>query len=353
MWFARGRLSQGMPNALIRRPTQEQHSSHESRRLQDALLFDMKLPLRRTFYPLGFAVEILTNKSEVLDAAQASFGHRRLSRGSTAIQIRVGVTNEGGSRVPPEPVRREYNHLYSMVADTENQAMLDLKTCTSFIWLNRNALKNSLYLRHNFLEKTVYLLLGASRVTDIHAACVSRQGIGVLLCGDSGAGKSTLAYACARAGWTYTSDDTSYLINHSMVPRVIGHSHRVRFRPAAKELFPELEEREITPRMEGKASIEVHVAELPAMETATEATVHAVVYLKRYPEAHPSLVALPRRSATERMSRDLFSAGEVRSKHERVLEKLADVPTYELHYCELNDAIKQLQMLTQGSLREI
>jgi hypothetical protein len=352
VWFARGRLSQGMPNALIRRTTQEQHSSHESRRLQDALLFDMELPLRQTFYPLGFAVEILTNRSEVLDAAQASFGHRRLSRGSTAIQIRVGVTDEGGSQVPPEPVRREYNHLYSMVADTENQAMLDLKTCTSFIWLNRNSLKNSLYLRHNFLEKTVYLLLGASMVTDIHAACVSKQGIGVLLCGDSGAGKSTLAYACARAGWTYTSDDTSYLINHSMVPRVIGHAHRVRFRPAAKELFPELEEREITPRMEGKASIEVPIAEFPAMETATEATVHAVIYLKRYSEAHASLVALPRRSATEWMSRDLFSAGEVRSKHERVLEKLADVPTYELHYCELNDAIKQLQMLTQGSLRE-
>ena len=341
-----------MPNALIRRPDQRQRPSPESRRLQDALLYDMELPLRRTFYPLGLAVEILTNRSEVLDAAQASFGHRRLSRGGTGIQIRVGVTDEGGSQVPPEPVRREYKHLYSMVANTENQAILDLKTGTSFIWLNRDALKNSLYLRHNFLEKTVYLLLGSSVVTDIHAACVSKQRIGVLLCGDSGAGKSTLAYACARAGWIYTSDDTSYLINHSIVPRVIGHSHRVRFRPAAKELFPELEEREITPRMEGKASIEVPVAELPVMETAPEATVHAVVYLKRYPEAHASLVALPRRSATERMSRDLFSAGDIRSKHERVLEKLAHVPTYELHYCELNDAIRQLEMLTQGSLRE-
>jgi hypothetical protein len=339
----------GMPNALIRGPAQRQHSSHEPRRLQDALLCDMELSLRRTFYPLGFAVEILTNRSEVLDAAHASFGHRRLRRGSTAIQIRVGVTDEGGSEVPPEPARREYNHLYSMVADTENQALLDLNTCTSFIWLNLGALKNSLYLRHNFIEKTVYLLLGASMVTDIHAACVSKQGIGVLLCGDSGAGKSTLAYACARAGWTFTSDDTSYLINGSMVPRVIGHSHRVRFRPAAKELFPELENREITPRMEGKASIEVNVAELPAVETATEATVHAVVYLKRYPEAHASLLDLPRRSATERMSRDLFSAGEIRSKHERVLEKLADVPTYELHYCELNDAIEQLEMLAQGN----
>src|ERR1700727_371013 len=179
-----------MPNALIRRPDKRQRPSTESRRLQDTLLFDMELPLRQTFYPLGFAVEILTNKSEVLDAAQASFGHQCMSRGDTGIQVRVGVTDEQGLQVPPEPVRREFNHLYSMFADTGNQAVLDLKTCTSFIWLNRDALKNSLYLRHNFLEKTVYLLLGAAKVTDIHAACVSRHGGGVLLCGDSGAGKS-------------------------------------------------------------------------------------------------------------------------------------------------------------------
>src|SRR5665213_2624050 len=83
--------------------------------------------------------------------------------------------------------------------------------------------------RHNFLEQMVYLLLGSSVVTDLHAACISKDGKGVLLCGDSGAGKSTLSYACARAGWTYTSDDTSYLINDLDLPTVIGHSHRMRF----------------------------------------------------------------------------------------------------------------------------
>jgi hypothetical protein len=233
-----------------------------------------------------------------------------------------------------------------MVADADNQAVLDLRTCTSFIWLNRNALKSRLYLRYNFIEKVVYLLLGSSVVTDLHAACVGRNGKGILLCGDSGAGKSTLAYACARAGWTYTSDDTSYLINRSIVPRVIGHSHRVRFRPAAKELFPELRGREVTPRMEGKASIEVPVAELPPIDTAAEATVHSIVYLNRDSSTKASLAPLPERTATERMRKELYSAGEIRAKHERLLEKLAAVPTYELQYCGLDEAIEQLEILT-------
>lgn len=330
-----------MKKTLIR----QENGDRAHNKPQDALLCDMELPFHGTFYPLGFAIEIFTNNSEVLDAARESFGHRRLRRGSTNIQIRVGVTEAKGSQPLPEPTRREYNHLYSMVADTDNQALLDLSTCTNFIWLTRNALKSRLYLRYNFLEKAVYLLLGSSVVTDLHAACVGRKGKGILLCGDSGAGKSTLAYACARAGWTYTSDDTSYLINHSIVPRVVGHSHRVRFRPAARELFPELRDREVTPRMEGKASIEVPIAELPHIDTASEATVHSIVYLNRYRSANPSLVSLPERAATERMHKELYSTGEIRAKHESFLEKLAPIPAYELQYCELDEAITQLEAL--------
>jgi hypothetical protein len=316
-------------------------------RRQAALLYDMQLPLRCVFYPLGFPVEILTNSPEVLAAADESFGHMRLLRKIKALQIRVGVTEGESPYPPPEPTRREYNHLYSMVADSENQAVLDLSRCTSFVWLNQSALARRLYLRYNFLEKVVYLLLGAAVVTDLHAACVGQHGKGILLCGDSGAGKSTLSYACARAGWTYTSDDTSYLLNGSRVPRVIGHAHRVRFRPTAKALFPELEHRQITPRMEGKASIEIPVAELPPIHTSMETKVNAIVYLNRCGSAQATLVRLPQRTATERMCAELFSAGEIRAKHERVLEKLASMPTYSLHYSSLDEAICQLETLTR------
>jgi hypothetical protein len=317
----------------------------DAQRPQDSLLSEMNLPLCRQFYPLGFGLMIVTNEQEVLEAANESFGHRRLRHGSTELEIRIGVVAGAGAHCPPEPTRRQYNHLYSLVADAANQAVLDLRTGWSFVWLDSCALRNRLYLRHNFLEKVVYLLMGASVVTDLHAGCVSRNGRGILLCGDSGAGKSTLSYACARAGWTYTSDDTSYLINASSVPRVIGHAHRVRFRPAARELFPELADKEITPRMEGKESIEVLTSELPPIKTATDATVSSIVYLKRRDESGSALVRLPPGSASERMSRELYSAGEIRAKHGQVLERLKDIPTFELHYCGLDEAIVELERL--------
>lgn len=313
-------------------------------RPQDDLLYDMDLPLQKIFYPLGFAVEILTNDPAVLKAADESFGHLSGCRANTALQLRVGVSSGGPSSLQV-PTRRECDHLYSLVADPHNQALLDLNTGTNFAWLSQSAVADRLYLRTNFLEKIVYLLLGASCVTDIHAACVSHLGKGILLCGDSGAGKSTLAYACARAGWTYTSDDTSYLINNSTPPRVTGHAHRVRFRPAAKLLFPELADLQVTPRIEGKPSIEVPVAELSLGNTAVEVSVNAIVYLHRVSGATGSITALPPGTATTRMRHDLFSAGAVRARHEEHLSAFADVPTYTLEYCALKDGIAQLDQL--------
>lgn len=317
-------------------------------RPQDALLCNMNLPLSGIFYPLGYPVEIITNDSSVLDAAHDSFGHVLVGRPCAALQVRVGVSHGNGFGCPPEPTRREYNHLYSLVADVDNQAVLDLNTCINFSWLTAAAVDNGLYFRYNFLEKVVYLLLGASVVTDLHAACVSKYGKGILLCGDSGAGKSTLAYACARAGWTYTSDDTSYLINNSDIPRVIGHSHRARFRPSAKVLFPELEGRELTPRLEGKPSIEVSISELPVSSTAAEATVDYIVYLNRYSSATGRLTLLPNGTATKRTRRELYSSGEVRAKHEEILDVLFHIPTYELEYCSLDEGIQALDLLTQN-----
>lgn len=314
-------------------------------RPQDALLSDLELPLHGVFHPLGYAVEIATNDAAVLEIADQCFRHRHMLRTGPRLRVNIGVMEGESFECPREPMRREHNHLYSLVADAENQALLDLNRCTSFAWITQAAVRHRLYFRYNFLEKMVYLLLGSSVVTDLHAACVGKDGRGILLCGDSGAGKSTLAYGCARAGWTYTSDDTSYLINHSVAPRVIGHAHRVRFRPEARALFPELEGREAATRLEGKPSIEVPVSELPVASAADEADIHSIVYLRRYPSAAATFVRLPEGAATHRMRDELYSAGEVRARHEKELESIFAIPTYELHYSDLGDAIRQLATL--------
>jgi hypothetical protein len=109
-----------------------------------------------------------------------------------------------------------------------------------------------------------------------------------------------------------------------------------------------LEGRELTPRLEGKPSLEIPTSELPGMITASEANVHSIVYLNRSPSATGTLVPLPAGTATQRMRNELYSAGEIRARHEKILEVLSGVPTHELQYCDLNRAIGQLDLLVEG-----
>lgn len=315
-------------------------------RPSDPLLGKAELKFRAMFYPLGFAVEIATNDRAVLAAANESWGGMNERYAKTPLRVHVIVTDDEAFDCPPAPVVRARGHLLSMVADAENQGICDMTAGFAFVCIGQAALRHSSYLRYYFIEAAVYNLIGALHVTPLHAACVSRNGHGLLFCGNSGAGKSTLAYACARAGWTYTSDDSTYLLR-GIVPKVIGNSQKVRFRPSARQLFPELAGRDLTPRAEGKPSIEVSSLELPDLITSDEASIHSIVFLNRQPSAVAVLHPLPRASAIQYFDEALFPDHEIHARQMTALDALATASVYEFQYDSLGPAIDCLERLTQ------
>ena len=321
----------------------------ETSSLDDPLLCNTEMPLREVFYPLGFAFEIVTNRQAVLDAARGSWRHCRPRDAGPALQLRIGVTPGISGICPPTPVHRGQQHLISMVADAQNHAICDLKAGFAFAWLTEDALLNRSYARYHFLEAVALLLISTTYATPIHAACVSRHGCGMLLCGPSGTGKSTLAYACARRGWVFTSDDASYLRHHASDLRVVGNSHQVRFRPSAKDLFPELRDRSITPRAEGKPSIEVPTAELPGMITAEEALVHHIILLTRGPSARAELRPLPREAAQQYFRQYLQLPDKIQKMQAEAARSFATADVYELRYQDLDQAIDCLDRLARDS----
>ncbi len=314
----------------------------------DPLLCNLGLPFHAIFYPLGFAVEIITNEQAILDMANESWGHFHQRYTRPTLQFRIGIAEKGSADCPPAPVVRGQRHLVSIVADAHNQAICDLKAGFAFAWLSHSALQHRSYLRYHFIEAAALLLLSTSYVTAIHAACVSRHGQGMLLCGDSGAGKSSLAYACARAGWTYTSDDASYLLSDANPPRVIGNSRQLRFRPSAKELFPELHGRSLTPRAEGKPSIEISTSDFPGIIAEDEAQVHYIIYLNRQPSAIANLVPLSKTLASERFYQALYPVKEIREVQVSALQHLLAAEIYELCYRDLHHAVNRLELLARN-----
>lgn len=311
------------------------------------ILSDAPLPLRATFYPLGFAVEVETNHPEVLVAASESWGHLRHTQPSQVLHLRVYITDGSSPDYRPAPTIRGHRHLISIVADAENHAICDLDHGSAHFYLNAAGLNNRSYLRYYFLEAAALTLISTLHTTPLHAACVSLHGRGILLCGPSGAGKSSLAYACARRGWIFTTDDASYLLNDGHVPRIVGNSHQVRFRPSARDLFPELNGYSITPRAEGKPSVEIPTTQLPGIATSEEAALHAIVFLDRQPSTPVQLSSISSAEALRRLQVEVFPLEQVRKRQIAAIDRLAGIDAYELRYSNLDSAIHQLELLAR------
>ncbi len=311
----------------------------------DPLLAYVPFALRQTFYPLGFPVEIETNSSDLLRLAGVSWPSDRQSERVPPIVLRIGVTQSENTDCPPAPVVRAQRQLLTVIASPENYIVCDLRAGFAFGWLTTAALIHESYLRYCLLDAAVMTLLTSSHVTPIHAACVSFGGRGLLLNGRSGAGKSTLAYACARSGWIFTSDDCSYLLWSGDDLRVRGHCGRFRMRPSAADMFPELAGREITPRLMGKPSIEVSSADIPGIATACEVPVHAFVALDRDGSQTACLERLSPEEAMELLEESLFPLPEIRALQLPTVRRVLRAEAYRMHYSGLGGAIECLQQL--------
>jgi hypothetical protein len=308
----------------------------ESKR-RDPLGVQLDLPLKGTYYPLGFRLEIATNSPDVIAAAEESWGGRRREFASEPLVMRVVVSPQGD--VSRDATHSKQGHLYSVVSDADNFAHADLRSNFAAVHVSRKTASDHTSLRWFFVESLPYLMLCQRHVVMVHAGCVARNGSGVLLCGASEAGKSTLAYACARAGWTWLADDCTCLLPNSSDRMAIGRSPHARFRIDAPALFPELERFAVRERPTGKIGIEVDMSVLPGIRVTRRAPIGAVVFLERRP-GPPSVEQISGEDAVDRMLADMPSYGEdVDELHERTVRRLAEAPAYRAGYQSIDDGV--------------
>jgi hypothetical protein len=316
--------------------------------LGDPAFARFSMPLCQTFYPLGFPLQIETNCEEVLNCAGASWqGYVKLFD-APPIRLRIGVMRGNSTECPPVPMCKVQENLATNIADADNFSAVDLSKGFGSIWLTEAAVAHRSYLRYFFLESAALCLLATSHTTAIHAACVERKGCGILLCGDSGAGKSSLAYACARAGWTYITDDASFLVNKRKDRLVVGNCNQARFRPSAVDLFPELTGKEIIQRAQvGKPSIEMSTHPLLDISVSFTSHINHVVFLNRRGVKRQELIDFPTDVAKYSMLQVLFSLPETRMVQSTMIDNLLDAGALELCYNDLDWAVGRLAQLAE------
>ncbi len=319
--------------------------------ITDVVYARMEFPLKARFSPLGFPLEISTNCPEVLEAAAESWGDFEELFQTPLLKIQVGVLEGRSGECPPVTTCRVQQNLFSFIADGENYGISDMVRGVSSVWLTDEAVKHRHYFRYFFLECAAITLIAPRFVTGVHSACVARNGVGVLLCGDSGAGKTTLAYACAKAGWTYITDDGSYIVHDHDDLLVVGNSNQVRFRPAARLIFPELDGREAMQREDkSKPSIEFSSRELKGIRHSPTAKVQYLVILNRREGMNSPLRPYSKEVVRQYLYQGRFSPLEMMPLHYATIDRLLDGPVLELRYRDLDWAIEQLNKLVDEGL---
>jgi hypothetical protein len=306
-----------------------------------------ELSFQCMFYPLGFPTLLRTNCPEIVSQFRDLWSIFEKQFDTKPIRVDVHVVEGGSAACPPAPVVHIAQPLLINIVDPENYSITDLDLNTTSITLSRATLRHVSYLNYFLLESSPLCHITTRYATPVHGACVALNGQGMLLCGDSGAGKSSLSYACARAGWTYITDDASHVLNDGKDRLVTGNCHRIRFRPSAAELFPEVEGLEITPRAAGKPSIEMPTASFPQMVCAPTARVDFVVFLNRRRRGSPELVPYRKDVARYFMRHVLFGSAESLAAQYAALERLLTTEIFELCYTDLDWAVRRLEMLVR------
>jgi hypothetical protein len=142
-------------------------------------------------------------------------------------------------------------------------------------------------------------------------------------------------------------------VRRSHTRTVLGDPRLFRFRAAAGSLFPEFQGMEESPHAHGKPTIEVGSSSLPALRTAVESRVEAIVFLNRRDgrDGQAELTRVSGNDAVKRLSGTPWPT-DLPTEAERttVLQRLAEARAYEMRYRDLDAAADQLERIVQGEM---
>jgi hypothetical protein len=319
----------------------------EAKTSPPSFLADFECPIRARFYPLGFPLDLATNSADVILAAKQGWGRFTQRFDETPVRLSLGVSeHEAEMQHPPEPQIFSQEHLITFSWDQFTFVVCDLRSGFACGRMTGNAAADYAFLRYRFLQGPAMTMLVHRFLAPVHGALIARNGVGILLCGDSFAGKSTLAYACARAGWTYITDDGTYLVRSRKDRYAVANPYYTRLREDAPSLFPELNGHTIAMRPNGKIGMEISTTAL-AINTAEASSIEHVVFLNRGAGARAHLVPHSKEAAMKWCEQHIrYGEAEVRAEQRQTLLRLLDAGLWKMSYSALDDAIACLENLT-------
>ena len=300
----------------------------------DFLKARAQTPLHGFYWVAGASCDLATNSESILEAARQSFAELSPRPSAVDFSLRFWVDPLARSGPPwPKPYYRGLDHLVFAGFDSENSLLLDLGKRRAFGRLSPALGADQAYWRTVIFPNLLTLLGPAIGVTELHCACVARDGGGILLCGGAGSGKSTLAFALARHGFSFLSDDWTCLSLRDGQPRAWGLATRLKLLSDAVEFFPELKDFDVGTSRNGERAYELEPDAQLGVPRSRSCEPRCLFILERQAVPEFNLTRMSAAEAAARLEGDLLAERvDLLRPQLRIIESLVDRGCWLLRY---------------------
>jgi hypothetical protein len=319
-------------------------------------LFGDELPslLRRYYLACGCICAVTTNSGEILEAMEQSFTPVAASSSAVDVELRVWVDDLVHDLPPwPPPYFRGLQHLVFAAFGAEGAVLVDLRRRHVVGRVSRALAADHGYWRRVITPALFGIISPTIGLAGLHCACVERGGRGLLLAGESGSGKSTLSLALAQSGFSYLTDDWTYLSRQGARLRVWALPAPLKLLADARDRFPELAPERAAPSLNGEMAYEVEPDRVFGVRRAVCAEPQWLMFLQRREAPGVALDPMSAVDAAARFEADLERMPTPVSGNRdflvRTIRILSQRPCWQLRYGGNAHAVAQALAAFVGS----
>lgn len=238
------------------------------------------LPFRTDFVIAGTRCVLATNSFEVLQSA-ARWQQETPLQCSASFEMEVFVDSAMDNTADQAAFFRGHRHLVFALLPPRSFVTYDLLRRRVHAALSVAAEGDRLFWNNLLLPITIGVLGTTVGVVPLHCACLDRNGSGLLVAGVSGAGKSTLSAALAEHGFSFVSDDWTYISKDGSILIAHGLSSPVKLLPDTVRFFPRLGD--LLPRttMNGELAYEIDPSRTGGFAVKRHSYPHRILFLER------------------------------------------------------------------------
>lgn len=299
-------------------------------RRQDFLHKDAETTLCEHYMAAGAVCSLATNSEQVLEAARSTFLPLESPPSAVDFSMRFWVDGNDEARLPwPKPYVRGLDHMVFAGLDPRSSLFADLRTRRVLGRFSAAMAADTRHWKTIIFPMLLSIVAGAVGLVELHASCVAKDQLGLILLGPSQSGKSTLAMAFTEAGFQLLSDDRTFCsLTHGQL-QAWGLPRPLKLRREAASWFDDLRGQEPTDAQNGERVFHFE----PKQRSVTKCNPQLLVFLERQEQCGFSVIPMKRGDARSRIEKDLMAeTPEAIRKQAGCIDQLLSLPRCLLRY---------------------